>query len=66
MEHDTSPPRLLDVAAVSRRIGRSTRWVWAAAAEQKFPKPVRLSARCTRWDSRAVDRWIEQQLATAE
>ncbi|OJU91035.1 MAG: hypothetical protein BGO13_00225 [Burkholderiales bacterium 66-5] len=60
------PPSLESVNDVSRRIGRSTRWVWAAVAKGDFPAPVRMSARCTRWDGRAVDRWIEEQLATAE
>ena len=66
MKHDTPPPSLLDVAVVARRIGRSTRWVWAAVARGDFPKPARLSERCTRWDSRAIDAWIERQLAQAE
>ena len=61
-----TPPRLETVNDVARRVARSTRWVWLAAQQGQFPAPVRMSARCTRWDGRAVDRWIEEQLATAE
>lgn len=68
--HDTdvagSARRLEDVRLVASRIGRSTRWVWAEVQRGQFPAPKRQSARCTRWDSRAVDQWIEQQLAVSE
>lgn len=66
METSTAQLCLLDVSVVSRRVGRSVRWVWQAVQKGQFPKPVRISTRCTRWSSRDVDRWIEEQLATAE
>lgn len=55
--------RMEDVRQVATRIGRGSSWVWAAVRRGEFPAPRRLSPRCTRWDSRAVDRWIEQQFA---
>lgn len=61
-----TPPRLETVNDVARRVARSTRWVWQATQQGQFPAPVRLSARCTRWSSHAVDKWIAQQLAAAE
>ncbi|MBO1011343.1 AlpA family phage regulatory protein, partial [Acidovorax sp. SD340] len=57
------PRRLEDVRQVGNRIGRGASWIWAAVQRGDFPAPRRLSARCTRWDSRAVDEWIEQQFA---
>lgn len=55
--------RMEDVRQVGARINRGTSWVWAAVRRGDFPAPCRLSPRCTRWDSRAVDRWIEQQFS---
>ncbi|WP_255568666.1 AlpA family transcriptional regulator [Comamonas sp. NLF-1-9] len=61
-----APRRLESVRSVAQRIERSDRWVWYAVQRGEFPQPVRLSARCTRWDSEAIDRWIARQLAAAE
>jgi prophage regulatory protein len=54
---------LLRIEQVMEQIQRGRSWVWAAVQRGDFPAPRRLSPRCTRWDSRAVDQWIEQQLA---
>ena len=59
----TAPLRMEDVRQVAARIGRGSSWIWAAVRRGDFPAPRRLSQRCTRWDSRAVDQWIEQQFA---
>jgi prophage regulatory protein len=37
-------------------IGESTVWKWAA--ENRMPKPVRLSARVTVWDARSIHQWL--------
>lgn len=52
---------MLDVRAVGARIGRGPSWIWEAVRRGDLPKPIRCSARCTRWDSLAIDRWIDQQ-----
>lgn len=57
------PPRLEDVRQVGARIGRGASWIWAAVRRGDFPAPKRLSGRCTRWNSRQVDEWIERQFA---
>ena len=54
------------IEQVSERIGRSKSWIWDAVKRGDFPSPVRLSTRCTRWDSLAVDQWIEAQLSGME
>ena len=55
------PRRMEDVTQVGARIGRGKSWIHAAVQRGEFPAPVRLSSRCTRWDSFAIDRWIETQ-----
>lgn len=57
--------RMEDVRQVGARINRGPSWIWAAVRRGDFPAPRRLSPRCTRWDSCAVDQWIEQQFADA-
>jgi prophage regulatory protein len=54
---------LLRIEQVMERIQRGRSWIWAAVRRGEFPAPRRLSPRCTRWDSAAVDQWIEQQLS---
>lgn len=34
-------------------VGRATVWRWVAAG--KFPKPIKLSPGCTRWQKSVVD-----------
>ena len=65
MDHigGVTPLRMEDVRQVGLRIQKSASWIWAAVRRGDFPAPRRLSPRCTRWDSRAVDQWIEQQVA---
>src|SRR5574337_979183 len=57
--------RLENVEQVAQRIGRGRSWIYSAVRDGCFPAPVRLSTRCTRWDSRAVDLWIQNQLKEA-
>jgi len=54
------------VNEVGERISRSKSWIHAAIQRGEFPAGTRLSSRCTRWDSFAVDRWIEEQFSKAE
>lgn len=53
---------LLRIEQVAERIQLGRSWIWAAVKRGEFPSPKRLSTRCTRWDSAAVDRWITQRL----
>ena len=53
---------LMRIEQVCERIQRSRSWIWGAVQRDEFPVPVRLSARCTRGDSHAVDQWIDQRL----
>ncbi len=40
-------------------VNKSTIWRWVR--EKKFPTPVILSARCTRWESSEVEQWIVER-----
>lgn len=52
----------LRIEQVMERIQLGRSWIWAAVKRGAFPAPKRLSTRCTRWDSAAVDHWIAQRL----
>ena len=57
----------LRIEAVCARVGMSRSQVYALAAENKFPKPVRIDgARVAVWPSDSIDRWIAGQLAGTE
>lgn len=55
----------LDVADMQARygVGRSTVWAWAARAD--FPKPIRLSEKCTRWRLSDLVAWEARRAAEA-
>ena len=60
-QHSSGARRMETVNQVGERIGRSKSWIHAAIQRGEFPAGIRLSSRCTRWDSFAVDRWIAEQ-----
>ncbi|WP_419765447.1 MAG: helix-turn-helix transcriptional regulator [Arcobacter sp.] len=41
-------------------IARSTIWLWVK--ENRFPKPVKLSARITVWEEDKIQEWQKAQL----
>jgi len=54
----------LSVEEVAERLGMSTSKVWALVhADPTFPRPVRLSARMTRWVAEEVTIYQIKQLA---
>ena len=65
MRNPNQPIRLESIEQVMERITRRRSWIYSAVRRGDFPQPVRLSTRCTRWDSSEVDRWIEQRLQGA-
>lgn len=44
-------------------IGASRSWPWKLARDGKFPQPVKLSARCTRWRLSDVRAWMNDPTA---
>jgi len=53
----------LTVRDVSHRlsIGKSTVWAWTQS--EKFPQPIRLSSRCTRWRLSDVLNWEKGKIS---
>lgn len=62
--------RLITDKEVAHLLGASRSWPWKLAQAGKFPAPIKLSARCTRWRLSAVREWMADpqawQAANAE
>lgn len=54
---------LLRLPAVVARTGLSKSTIWKRAGEGTFPKPVKLSDRCTAWVESEVDQWAHALIA---
>ena len=50
--------RLITDKEVAHLIGASRSWPWKLVQEGKFPEPIRLSSRCTRWRLSDVRKWM--------
>ena len=59
------PDALLKVRTVSAVTGLSASSIYRKIAAGKFPEPVRLGARCTRWKSCSVTAWLAAQCTSA-
>lgn len=51
---------LLKLKHVIVATGLSKSSVYALLKDKKFPEPVRLGARCTRWRMADIQAWIDQ------
>jgi prophage regulatory protein len=71
---DQSPPHrrtdadrplcLIRKKVVLARTGHSETTLYTLMAEGKFPRPVKISARCIAWDERLVEDYIRKLLET--
>lgn len=50
---------LLDVKQVAGLLNIGVSTVWALVKEGRFPEPIRLTSRCTRWRRSDVVAWAE-------
>ncbi len=41
-------------------IARSTIWLWVK--ENRFPKPIKISARVTVWQEEEIDEWMKLEI----
>ena len=48
---------LLDVKQVAELLNIGVSTVWALVKEGRFPEPIRLTSRCSRWKRSAVVAW---------
>jgi prophage regulatory protein len=51
-------PPLCRVADLSPAIRMSRSQIWSLTAQGRFPKPVKISTRCTAWRRADVERWL--------
>jgi predicted DNA-binding transcriptional regulator AlpA len=54
---------LIDIEAVAGLVGLKRSAIYRRLAAARFPAPVRLSTRATRWRLSAIKSWIDQQTA---
>jgi len=65
IEAGSLPDALLNVRIVGAMAGLSRPSIYRLMAAGRFPQPVRLGRRCTRWPAAAVREWIQTQAAGA-
>ncbi|MDO5675599.1 MAG: AlpA family transcriptional regulator [bacterium] len=58
VHHPTPPTRLLRRPEVLSRTGMANSTLYAAMAQGRFPKPVKIGARSVAWPEEAVVDWI--------
>ena len=63
---DNTPNRLLRIRDVMSRTGLSRSVLYSLAAAGEFPRPVKLSQRCSAWPEQAIHDWIAERIAAAE
>jgi prophage regulatory protein len=54
--------RLIRLRTVREKTGLSKSTLYALAQQGRFPRPVKLSERCSAWDEREVDLWIAEKV----
>lgn len=57
-DHELALVRLPTVCAMT---GQGKSRIYSLIQQNKFPAPVKLSARCSRWRMRDLLAWLEQQ-----
>ena len=60
MSHQTvnADDRLITDKEVAHLLGASRSWPWKLVQEGKFPAPIKITARCTRWRLSQVQEWM--------
>lgn len=56
---------MVDVKTLSRKVGVSVPTLYRWIGELGFPRPIKLSARCSRWPMADVEEWIESRKASS-
>ena len=54
---------LLRIAGVEQRVGLKKSTIYKLMGEGKFPRCIKFSARCSVWSERAVNAWVQSQVA---
>ena len=58
MENTNLAPALVDVHGAARMLSISERSIWRMLKEGKFPRPVRIGCRATRWRTTDLEDYI--------
>ncbi|CAG9252401.1 putative DNA-binding transcriptional activator AlpA [Burkholderia diffusa] len=58
--------RLLRVADVSAKVALEQSTLFEMVRDGRFPRPIRLSSRASRWSEAEIDAWIDARLAERE
>ena len=66
MAEKTAPTTLIRLPEVLRRTGMTRSSLYRAVSRGEFPRPVKLTERCTAWPDSIVDAWIQKRLTTSE
>lgn len=61
-----TPSRLISLADVCERIGRSRWWLRRALLEDRFPKPVSTGSRFPLWIEAEIETWIASLAAARD
>ena len=59
------PIRIIRMADVQARTGRSRSTIYQWVSDGSFPQPIRLGARAVGWIESEVDAWIREQIAAS-
>ena len=65
-QQEQAAPRLGDQRAVISIAGIKKSEIWRRVKAGRFPAPVKLGPRCTRWNLVEVEDWARQRLAERE
>jgi prophage regulatory protein len=55
-------PSLLRVSELEQLLPYKKSWIWLQVRKGAFPKPIRLSARCTVWRRDEIIAWLEGRM----
>lgn len=55
--------QLIRLPDVLRITGLSKSEIWRRVNERRFPEPIRLGERCTRWEITEVQSWVAARLS---
>ena len=54
---------MVSVSTIASRYSVSKQTIWNWVAENKFPKPIRLTPRCTRWRLEDIEKWEANKIS---
>jgi prophage regulatory protein len=67
MRNSTQPAQSVTqfyrLPTLQAKLGISRSHIWAMVKEGKFPKPIKLSPKCTVWNAADVERWVQERIA---